>query len=151
MLHNSKMSLKQKLSEDIKIAMKSADPLTVGVLRMVISNVKNKEIEKKISEAPDEDVMAVLLNEAKKRRESIEIFEKNNRADLANKEKAELVIIQKYLPKQMSEAEVEAAVDVIIKKTGLKEFGPLMKEVSKELKGKADGQLVAKIVKSKLG
>jgi len=144
------MLLKQKLVEDVKTELKAGNALVVGVLRMAISNIKNKEIEKRIEEASDEDALAVLMNEAKKRRESIEVFEKNNRADLADKEKAELAILQKYLPKQMSEAEAAAAIDAIMKKTGLKEFGPLMKEVSKEMKGKADGQMVAKIVKKKL-
>lgn len=159
------MNLRQKLTEDLKQAMKSADPKTVGVLRLLISALNNKSIEKKGKgqgeELTDEDVLRVLMTESKKRKEANEIFTKGNRPDLADKEKEELGVIQRYLPQQMSREEVEKAVERIIEKVmkatasgGVPpdggKIGPAMKEVMKELKGKADAGLVSEIVKSKL-
>lgn len=149
------MNLRQKLTDDLKQAMKSADPKTVGVLRLLISALNNKSIEKKgkgqSEELTDEDVLQVLMTESKKRKEANEIFTKGNRPDLADKEKEELGVIQKYLPQQMGREEVEKAVGEIIKKTNSKEIGPAMKEVMKELKGKADSAMVSELVKEKLG
>lgn len=135
--------------------MKSADPTTVGVLRMVLSALNNKAIDKKgrtgSEELTEEEMMQVAMTEAKKRKESIEVFNKGNRADLADKEKAELEIIQKYLPKQMGREEVEKIVNDIVKKAGTKEIGPVMKAVMAELRGKADSAMVSNLVKEKLG
>lgn len=146
--------LKEKITSDLKSAMKSADQATVGVLRLLISAFNNKSIEKKgkgqSDVLTDEDVMQILMSEAKKRKESMEIFTKGNRPDLAGKEKTELEIIQRYLPKQMSREEVEKAVEEILKKSGSKEIGPAMKEVMKELRGKADSAMVSELVKEKL-
>lgn len=134
--------------------MKSADQNTVGVLRLLISAMHNKSIEKKgkgqSEELTDEETLQVLMSEAKKRKESIEVFTKGNRSDLAEKEKKELEIIQGYLPKPLSREEVEKTIDEIVSRVGSKEFGPVMKEVMKELRGKADSVLVSNLVKEKL-
>lgn len=146
--------LKNKFQEDLKLAMKSSDAMRVGVLRLLISALNNKAIDKKgktgSEELTEEEALQVLMTESKKRKEAIEVFTKGNRTDLADKEKGELEIIQQYLPKQMSREEVEKSVEEIVKRVGSKEMGPVMKEVMKELKGKADSALVSQLVKEKL-
>ena len=146
--------LREKLAEDLKTAMKSADPKTVGVLRLLISAINNKAIEKRTKTGSDvltdDEVLQTLNGEAKKRKESVEIFIKGNRADLAEKEKGELEIIQAYLPKLMSREETEKAVDRILASTTPKDIGPAMKEVMKELRGKADSAIISELVKQKI-
>lgn len=153
------MLTKEQLSTDLKGAMKSAGSATVGVLRMLISVINNKEIEKRgktgAGELTAEELLAVLLSEEKKRQEAATIFIKGGRQDLADKEAAELTIIQRYLPKRMTTEETEAAVDKIIanlKASGADvSFGVAMKEITKELKGKADAKLISELVKKKIG
>ncbi len=98
----------------------------------------------------DEEIIQLLTSEGKKRKESIAVFIQGNRADLADKEKKELEIIQEFLPTLMSPEETEKAVAEVLNKSGAKEIGPAMKEVMKELRGKADSALVSEIVKKKL-
>ena len=147
--------LKEKLFDDLKQAMKRADQETVGVLRILLTAIKNKEIEKKTKnggdgQLTDEEVIQVLMSDAKKHKESIEIFTKGDRKDLADKEEKELAIIQKYLPKQLSEAEIEQIIDKVLREISAKDFGSVMKEVMRELKGKADGKIVSSIIQRKL-
>lgn len=148
--------LKEKILANLKEAMKSGDAKKVGVLRMLSSALNNKKIEKRgatgvESELTDDEVMEVLNKEAKKRRESIAVFASNNREDLAEGEKFELGVIEEYLPAQMGEAEIRTVLEKIVANSSAKEFGPIMKEASKELKGKSDGALVSKILKEILG
>ena len=146
--------LREKLAEDLKTAMKSADPKTVGVLRLLISAINNKAIEKRTKTGSDvltdDEVLQTLNGEAKKRKESVEIFIKGNRADLAEKEKGELEIIQNYLPKLMNREETEKAVDRILASAAPKDIGLAMKEVMKELRGKADSAIISELVKQKI-
>ena len=147
--------LKEKLFDDLKQAMKRADQETVGVLRILLTAIKNKEIEKKTKsggegQLSDEEVIQVLMSDAKKHKESMEIFTKGGRKDLADKEEKELAIIQTYLPKQLSETEIEQIIDKVLQKISVKDFGSVMKEVMKELKGKADGKVVSAIIQKKL-
>ncbi|MDO8467282.1 MAG: GatB/YqeY domain-containing protein [bacterium] len=148
------MALKETLSGEMKTAMKAGDPDRVGLFRMIISAINNKEIERKGQgkEGPmsDEEITQLLMSESKKRRESAEVYTQGNRADLADKEKKEVEIISHFLPKQMSPEETEKAVLEILNKSGAKEIGLAMKEVMKELRGKADGALIGEIVKKKL-
>lgn len=137
--------------------MRSGDSFKVGTLRMISAAFHNKEIEKKgkglepgLSE---EEVIEIIFKEAKKRKEAIDAYTKGNRSDLSEKELKELELIQKYLPEQMGENEIEKAVSEILKKTDVaseKNFGKIMGEVMKELKGKADAKLVGEVVKKKL-
>lgn len=147
--------LKEKLTDDLKMAMKKTDRATVDVLRMLISAINNKAIGKRGQSGSDvltdEEVTQVLLSEAKKRNDSIAMFEQGSRADLAGKEKAELEILKRYLPAQMGQEETEKAVNKIISEKGLKDFGSTMKEVMKELKGKADAKLISELIKRRLG
>ena len=152
------MSLKQKISEDLKAAMKNANEFELGVLRMIIAAIHNKEIEKRgkggESVLIDDEVMDVVVKEAKKRKESIDIYKQGNREDLAQKESKELEIIQAYLPKQLSEQELEKIIDEAIKTSGaltIKDLGKVMGIVSKETKGKADSKTISDLIKKKLG
>ena len=146
------MSLKDRIREDLKKAMKGRDEVAVRTLRMVIAAIRNFEVEK-IKEATDEDVIAVLQKEAKKRKEAIEQYKAANREDLASAEEAELRVIEKYLPEQMGEEEIKELAKEIIKQVGattVKDLGKVMKEIMPRVKGRADGKLVNKIVRELL-
>ena len=149
------MGLKEKLVSDLKEAMKSGQSDRVAVLRMVSAALKNRAIEKKTkgqSEELDEnDVLDIVGKEAKKRKESIEAFTQGGRSDLADKEKEELQMLEGYLPKQLSQAEVAIAVKRIVAGLSEKSIGPAMKAVLAELKGKADPKLISDLVKVELG
>lgn len=149
--------LHQKIADDLKNAMKSGDDFQIGVLRLLLSSFRNKEIEKKSKGMePDlfeEEIVEVLSKEAKKRREAVELYGKAEREDLASKERKELEIIQKYLPAQLSEEEIGKSVRLAIERTGakdIKDFGRAMAEAMKELKGRADAKTVSEIVKRNL-
>ena len=146
------MNVLEKISADLKTAMKAKDQLRVSTLRTVIAQLKNERIAKQ-SELTPEQELSVLLNAAKKRKEAIEFYEKSSRTDLLNKEQQELAIISEYLPLQLSEEEIEKVVTEIIDRIGassLKDLGIVMAETMKELKGKADGKKVQQIVRNKL-
>ena len=150
--------LKEKISSDLKESLKAGDSFRSGVLRMLISVFQNKEIEKRGSNKPaeltEEEVMEILIREAKKRKEAAEIYSKGGRDDLSQKEIQEIELIKKYLPEQLSEQEIEKIVKAAIKKTGAKEqkdFGRVMAEAMKELKGKADAKLTSEIIKKNMG
>lgn len=145
--------LTDRLKEDLKNSLKSGNAERVGIIRLFISEANNKQKEKFGAETKmlsDEDVVAVLQKEAKKRREAIELYKKGGRMDLARKEEMELTILAEYLPKALSSAEIKAVVDKL-HASGLVEFNALMKGAMKELKGKADGKMVGDIIKKKLG
>mgnify|MGYP001581025308 FL=1 len=135
----------EKIKADLKEAMKLKDALKMSVLRMVLSVANSKNIE-----LSDTDVLEIISKEAKKRKEAISLFLEGGREDLASKEEAELKIIGAYLPEQMSESEIKKVIARIILGTPSKEFGLVMKEVMKELKGKADASLITKILKEEL-
>ena len=150
------MSLKDTLMQDLKEAMRAGAADRVSVLRLINSGLKNRAIEKKTKgqseELRDEDVMEVIQKEAKKRRESIEVFTKGGRPELASKEQAELSMIEAYLPKQLTREEAIAVIDQVLAKVPDKSnVGLVMKAVMAELKGKADTKMVSEIVKTKLG
>jgi len=149
------MNLQEKLSQDLKEAMRAGDHLKTSTLRLLNSALKNRAIEKKSQsgseQLTDDEVLPIISKEAKKRQESIEMFSKANRDDLADKEKLELKILSVYLPKQLSSEEVEKEIDGIIKNLSSGDFGAIMKEAARTLKGKADGKLISEIVKKKLG
>ena len=151
------MPIREKISNSLKEAMKAGQDFEVGVFRMIISAFHNKEIEKKgkggEEKISEEEALEILAKEAKKRKESILAFEKGGRKDLADKEKAELKMIEVYLPAQLPREEVEKAVLEAIKKTGAKEakdFGLAMREAMAGLKGKADASIAGEILKEKL-
>ena len=144
--------LKETIDKDLVEAMKSKDENTLLVLRGLKSSLKNKEIEKQ-KDLDDTDVMGVIQSQIKSRRDSVELYEKGGRAELADKEKKEIDILQKYLPEQMSEEEIRTIVKKAIEQTGateIKDMGKVMGSVMPETKGKADGSLISKIVKEEL-
>jgi len=149
------MSLKQKISEDLKAAMKSGDTLKRDTLRFLDSAIKNADIEKKKREEGlnDEEIQEVIARSVKQRRDSIAQYEAGGRADLAEKEKKEMEILMAYMPTQMSEEEVKEEVKKVIAETGAtskSEMGKAMGAAMTKLKGKADGNLVKKIVEEEL-
>lgn len=147
--------LKDKLQEELKQSMLAKNELRTSVLRLLLSGVTYHEIQKGGAGymATGEDVIEVIGWEIKKRRESIEMYEKGNRQELADKEKKELEILQTFLPEQMSEDDVRKLVKEAIETTGAKEqneMGKVMGALMPKVKGKADGSLVSKIVREEL-
>ena len=151
--------MKSKIQEDIKDAMRAKDELKLSVLRMLSASIKNRELEKraksgKEEELNEEEVIVSIRAEVKKRRDSIVEFEKGGRGDLVEKESAELKILEKYLPQEISDEEVEKIVKVVVAETGAsdpKMFGRIMGEAMKKVKGQASGDRVSSAVKKALG
>ncbi len=141
--------LKEKLSSDLKEAMKAGDAAKRDVLRMLTSAIKNKEIEKRV-ELTDEQVLEVISSEVKKRRESVAQFTAGNRPELAEKEEAEIALLIGYLPEQINEEELKKIVLETVAELADKNVGNAMKAVMAKVKGKADGALVSKLVKDAL-
>ncbi|MDP2209378.1 MAG: GatB/YqeY domain-containing protein [Bacteroidota bacterium] len=148
------MSLKDTLSKEIINATKAGDKIRLETIRGLRAILLEKEIEKRPNPITSDDEMGVLISSAKKRKESIEMYEKGGRIELAEKEKSELKIIEEFLPKQLTPDEVEAIIKRIVFESGAnsqKDFGKVMPNVMKELKGKADGKLISDTVKKLLG
>lgn len=147
--------LKDKIQEDLKQAMLAHEEEKLSTIRMLKSALQYYEIQKGGAgySATDEDVIEVVGREIKKRRESIEMFEKGGRQELADKEKRELETLQTYLPEQLSEDEIRNLIDQAISQTGassMQDMGKVMGMLSSQTKGKADGSLVSSIVREKL-
>ncbi|HMN88553.1 MAG TPA: GatB/YqeY domain-containing protein [Saprospiraceae bacterium] len=144
------MTLEEKIMEDLKVAMKAKDEVALRSIRAVKAAIllaKTDGSGQAFDEAREVQLVQKLV---KQRKESLEIFERESREDLAQKEREEIAIIEKYLPKQMDEAEIEAALRPIIAEVGassLKDLGKVMGIASKQLAGKADGKLISQIVK----
>ncbi|HOV98050.1 MAG TPA: GatB/YqeY domain-containing protein [Bacteroidota bacterium] len=148
------MNLTQRISEDLKSAMKSGDQLLLNTVRSIRAQLIEFSKREGAPELTPDDEVAILLSAAKKRKEAIEIYEKAGRNDLADVEKRELDIISSYLPKQMSREEAEEFIAKIIAQVGAtsaKDFGKVMPLAMKELKGKIDGRTVQELVRAKLG
>ncbi|MEY8441349.1 GatB/YqeY domain-containing protein [Lactobacillaceae bacterium 24-114] len=146
------MSLLQQLSSDMISAMKEKDKETLSVVRMLKASVQNQQIELGHDLTPDEEV-AVMSREYKQRKESLDEFNQAGRQDLVEKTEAELKIVEKYMPKQLSAEEVQDIVKKGIEKAGassMKDFGKVMGIVMPQVKGKADGKLVNQTVKEQL-
>ena len=146
------MSLKEQLTTAMKEAMKAKQSERLGTLRMVISAIRNKEIEKK-DELDDTAVIDVLSSFVKQRREAADVYRKNDRLDMAQSEERELVIVQEFLPAQLDEAELKQMVDDVVAELGvesMKDMGRVMKILTEQTKGRADGRLVSELVRAKL-
>jgi len=146
------MSLLQKLDDDLKRALKASDSLKVSVLRLAKAALKNKQIDKG-KELSDDEIISTLSTLSKQRRESIELFSKGGREDLAEKERQELAILQAYLPKQLTPEELDSIIAEAIKESsagGLKEIGKVMRLVMQRVHGVADGKIVNQRVKEML-
>ena len=161
----------EEIKKDLISALKEKNESAVSTLRMVTSSIFNKEMEKRVEvlktepslteeqikekvKLSDEEIIEVLSSEVKKRRDSIAQFEQGGRPELAASEKVEMEILMKYMPKELTEEEIRTIVKASITKSGattMKDIGLVMKEVSPQTKGKADGNMVAKIVREELG
>jgi len=142
-----------KINADMVVAMKAKDEAKVSALRMMKSAIKYKEVDLR-REVKDEEVIEVLSKQAKQRKESIEGFEKGGRTEMAAKEKAELALIESFLPAALSDEELGKLVEEAVKSTGAagpKDMGKVMGYLTPKIKGKADMGKVSGLVKSKLG
>jgi uncharacterized protein YqeY len=149
------MNLRERISEDLKSAMKSGDRIRLETLRTLRAVLLEKEIEKRGGPAMTaEDEVATLNSAAKKRKESIDLFTKGGRPELAHQEELELAIIQEYLPRQLTAEEVAGFVREAVVQTGASgpaDFARVMPLVMKQVRGKADGKVVQDLVKKALG
>jgi len=163
--------ISEEIKKDLISALKEKNESKVSTLRMLSSSIFNKEMDKRVKiiekepnltedqlkekqKLTDEEVIEVVSGEVKKRRDSIAQFAQGGRQDLIDKEQAELDMLKKYMPKELTEDEIRAIVKDVVSKTGasgMKDIGIVMKDVSPQTKGKADGNLVAKIVRELLG
>jgi uncharacterized protein len=148
------MSLTEKIVADLTTSMKAQEALRTSTLRMVKAAMMNRQIEKG-SELDDDEILKLLRTLVKQRRDSVEQYEKAGRQELADKEKAEIEIIEVYLPQSASQEDIENAVTTVIEETGaatMKDMGMVMKAVQAALTGRnADGRMISEIVKAKLG
>jgi hypothetical protein len=149
------MTLVEQIQKDIVTAMKAKDEARLSTLRMVKSALMNRKVEK-MAELDDKEAQAVLATLIKQRKESVEQFTKGGRQEMADKEAAEIIVIESYLPKEAAEADVEAGVKAVIAEMGnptLKEMGTVMKNAMARFNGagmRVDGKVVSEIVKREL-
>lgn len=150
--------LKDRLQSDLSESIKARDDVRSGTIRMVLAAITTEEVSgKQARELSDDDIITVLGREAKKRREAAEAYDNADRAELADKERAELAIIEEYLPAQLSEDELRRIVDAAVAEVaasgaeGGRAMGAVMKIVQPQVKGQADGAQVAALVKAALG
>jgi uncharacterized protein YqeY len=147
------MSLKQRLNDDMKAAMKGGDKASLAVIRLINAGIKQKEVDERV-ELDDAAVVAVLDRMVKQRRDSVSQYEAAAREDLAQVERDEIVVIERYVPTKMDEAQIGAAIDAAIAETGASgaaDMGKLMGVLKPRLAGQADMGLVSKLVKQRLG
>lgn len=143
--------MKKLLIEDMKKYMKEKNKLALNTVKMVNAEIKNQEIDKQ-RELTDEEIISVIEKQIKNRRDSIEQYKNAGRNDLAEQESQEIKALEKYLPEQLSEEEIEKIVLEVIQEVGAKDksdFGKVMGKIMPKVKGKADGNLVKKIVQKK--
>ena len=147
------MSLKERITEDMKSAMRASEKERLGTIRMLQAAIKQREVDERIT-LDDAQVVAVIEKMVKQRKESIAQFEQGGRADLAAKERSEIDLLQAYLPAQLSEAEVDALVRQAIATTGatsIKDMGKVMGVVKAQAAGRADMGAVSARIKAALG
>lgn len=146
------MSLKDQLTADMKAAMKGGDKDRLAVIRLILADIKRVEVDSR-QELDDAGLLAVLEKAVKQRRDSVEQFTKGGRADLAEKEQAEIEVLAGYLPEQLSDAELDALVDEVVTATGaesIKDMGKVMGAIKSKAAGKADMGAVSARVKARL-
>ncbi len=146
------MSLKQRLTDDMKAAMKAGEKERLGTIRLINAAIKQKEVDERI-ELDDAQVLAILEKMVKQRKDSVTQYEAAGREELAAIERAEILVIEQYLPAKLSEADVLAAIDTAIVETGASgpaDIGKLMGVLKPRLAGQADMGLVSKLIKARL-
>ena len=150
------MSLVDKINEKYKVSIKEKDNNTINTLRLIKSSIKDKEIalRSKQEKLQDKDILSLLQNMIKQRKDSIEAFSKANRNDLIEREESEIIVIEKFLPKQLGEGETQQIITKIIKEnnlSSLKDMGKLMSIIKINYVGQIDMGVAGKIAKSSLG
>lgn len=146
------MSIKIRLEEDIKTAMRAKEVARLSTLRLVKSAIKNAEVAK-LGELTDEEILAILSREVKQRKETIPDFERGNRPDLVQKAEQEIAVISAYLPEQLSSVELESMIVAAVKTAGaagVRDQGKVMGLLAPQVKGRADGREVSQRVKAVL-
>jgi uncharacterized protein len=147
------MSLKERITDDMKAAMRSGEKERLGVIRMITSGIKQREVDERIT-LDDAQVLSVLEKMIKQRKESIVQFQAGNRPDLVEKEAAEITLLQGYLPSQLSDAEIDGLIQDAIAATGaasIKDMGKVMAVIKGKAQGRADMAAVGAKIKAKLG
>jgi uncharacterized protein YqeY len=147
------MSLKERIQQDVKDAMRAKDKPRLATIRLITAAIKQREVDERI-DLDDTQVIAVLDKMVKQRRESISQFEKASRDDLIAQENSELEIIQSYLPEQLTEAEITVLIDTAMAATGaasIKDMGKVMGQLKPKLQGRADMGAVSAMIKARLG
>lgn len=146
------MTLKAQISEDMKNAMRAKDSVRLGTIRLLQAAIKQREVDERI-ELTDEDVISVLEKMLKQRRDSIAAYESANRTDLSDIEKAEVLVLQAYLPKQLTEDEVKALLEKVVADTGstsIKDMSKVMAAIKPLIAGKADMGKISALIKARL-
>jgi uncharacterized protein len=146
------MAVKERITEDMKSAMRSGEKERLATIRMILAGIKQREVDERI-QLDDVQTLSVIEKMVKQRRESIVQFEAGGRADLVAKENAELLILQSYLPQQLAESEVDALIDAAIASTGaasMKDMGKVVAQVKAAAQGRADMGAVSARVKARL-
>ena len=146
------MSLKAIITEDMKTAMRAKDAARLSTIRLLLAAIKQREVDER-KDVSDPEIVTVIEKMIKQRRDSVEQYTKGNRQDLVDVEQAEIVVLQGYMPKAMSDAEVDAAIIAAVSVTGAKgmaDMGKLMAVLKPQLAGKADIGKVSALVKAKL-
>ena len=141
-------ALQQKLTDDLKQAMKGGDTVKRSVIRLVLAAVKNAEIAKQKA-LEDGDILGIIAKEIRQRKESIEAFKEGDRPELAANEEAEMAVLEAYMPAQMSHDDIVAAARTVIKEVGaesIRDKGKVMPQLIAKLKGKADGREINEVV-----
>ena len=147
------MSLKERITDDMKAAMRSGEKERLGVIRMITSAIKQREVDERIT-LDDTQVLSVLEKMIKQRKESLQAFQAGHRQDLVDKESAEITLLQGYLPSQLSGAEVDALISEAIAATGaasIKDMGKVMGIIKGKAQGRADMAAVGAKIKARLG
>ena len=146
------MSLKHQITEDMKTAMRAKDSVRLGAIRLLLAAIKQREVDERI-EPTDNDVIAVIEKMLKQRRDSITAYESANRTDLADIEKFEVIVLQAYLPQQLTDDEIKALLENVIAElgaTGMKDMGAVMTAIKPSVAGKADMGKLSGLIKTML-
>ncbi len=147
------MNLKTRLTEDMKTAMRAGDKARLGVIRLINAAIKQREVDERV-ELDDDQVLAVLEKMLKQRRDSVKQYDDAGRTDLADTERAEMTVIETYLPAQLDEAEVDALLETVIHETGassMRDMGKVMGLLKQRAAGRADMAVLSQKVKARLG
>lgn len=151
------MGMKATIREDLKQSMKNRDKETTSTLRMLLAAIQEEETSGKAHEASDQDILRVIAREIKKRHEFADVYAKAGRDELADSERAEIAVLERYQPKQLSDEELNALVDRVIKQheadggeVSMKAMGQIMKAATAEAKGTADGKRLSTAVRARL-